>query len=89
MLFDRRLGHLGAELLNVGGHSGWPDSVQPQAALLAPIQELPDGQGIGHPGVALANVGGEELWSADRTGALPRFTTYLGSGFTFAGKELG
>jgi hypothetical protein len=29
--------------------------------LLAPIEELPDGQGVGHPGVAVADVGGEEL----------------------------
>jgi len=61
MLFDRRLGHLAAELLNVGGHSRWPDSVQRQASLLAPIEELPDGEGVGHPGVAVADVGGEEL----------------------------
>src|SRR5712691_5326507 len=61
MLFDRRLGHPGAELLNVGGHGRWPDSVQSQATLLAPIEELPDGQGVGHPGVAVADVGGEEL----------------------------
>jgi hypothetical protein len=61
MLFDRRLCHPGAELLDVGGHGRRLDRVQPQAALLAPIEELPDGQGIGHPGVAVADVGGEEL----------------------------
>src|SRR6266446_4689266 len=61
MLFNRRLGHPGAELLNVGGLGRWPDSVQPQAALLAPIEELPDGQAVRHPGVAVADVGGEEL----------------------------
>ena len=38
MLFDRRLGHPGAELLNVGGHSRWPDNVQSEVALLSPIE---------------------------------------------------
>ncbi len=38
MLFDRRLGHPGAELLNAGGHSRWPDNVQSEVALLAPIE---------------------------------------------------
>src|SRR5712692_5757236 len=50
MLFDRRLGHPGAELLDVGGHGRWPDSVQPQATLLAAIEELPDRQSVRHAG---------------------------------------
>jgi len=29
--------------------------------LLAPIEELPDGQGVGHPSVPVADVRGEEL----------------------------
>ena len=36
VLFDRRFGHHGAELLNVGGHRRRPDSVQRQA-----IDEMP------------------------------------------------
>src|SRR5713226_6130023 len=61
MLFDRRLGHHDAELLNVGSHGRWPDSVQLQASVLAPIKELSNRQGIGHPGVTVPDVGGEEL----------------------------
>jgi hypothetical protein len=41
MLFDRRLGHPGAELLNVSDYGRRPDSVQRQAAVLAPIEALP------------------------------------------------
>src|SRR5260370_1518019 len=83
MLFDGRLGSPGAELLNVGGHGRWPDSVQPQAALLAPIEELPDGQGIGHPGVAVADIGGEELDEAlarVRAGCPDRSRQHLDAG---------
>jgi hypothetical protein len=61
VLFDRRLGHPGTELLNIGGYAPWPDGFQPQASLLVPTEELPDSQGVGHPGVAVPDVGGEEL----------------------------
>jgi len=43
MLFDRRLGHPDGELLNLSGHGRWPDSLQPQSALLAPIEQLSGG----------------------------------------------
>ncbi len=35
--------------------------VQREGSLLAPIEELPDGQGVGHPSVLVADVRGEEL----------------------------
>ena len=53
--------HTGAELLNVGSHGPWSDSLQLQASLLAPVEELPDGDGIGLPGVPIADVRREEL----------------------------
>jgi hypothetical protein len=61
VLLDRGLGQTGAELLNVGSHGPWPDSLQLQASLLVPVEELPDGNSIGHPGVPIADVRGEEL----------------------------
>ena len=53
--------HTGAELLNVGSHGPWSDRLQLQASLLAPVEELSDGDGIGLPGVPIADVRREEL----------------------------
>ena len=70
MLFDRRLGHPGPELSDIGGYGYGPHSFQPEGSLLAPTKEFPDGQSVGHPRVAVSyvclelfhgNTGGEEL----------------------------
>jgi hypothetical protein len=53
MLLDSRLRGLGAHLFDVSGHGRRPDPLQPQSSLLAPIEEVPDGQGMGHLGVRL------------------------------------
>jgi hypothetical protein len=51
----------GAELLNVGGHGAWSAGLHGQASFLAPVEELPDGNGANHPGVPIADVGREEI----------------------------
>ncbi len=61
MLLDRRLGHPGADLLDVSRHRNGFDVVQLKLLGLGPVEELLYRARLRHTCAAIADVGGEEL----------------------------
>src|ERR1700687_6525363 len=61
LLLDARLGHLAADLFDIGGNRQRIDFLELQPPALSPVKELFNRTGVSPAGVAVTDVGGKKL----------------------------